>query len=153
MSGGRSESHPSDPGVSIMLVYSGLVKFTKRRSFCCWCGKKARNLFCRVQESMDRLGAWLLKGEYRLEGTQGTGQVGQSRPRDQDSVVDTGDPQNGTRSAKMPRGHRRGVMPGRATPHVHREQVGSETASGPGGAVVRVRQRGNPCQVSHAAQP
>ena len=33
-------------------------------------------------------------------------------------------------------------MTGRATPRVHREQVGSETASGPGGAMVRVWQRG-----------
>ena len=73
MIGGRSESHPREPGVSVMLV-SGLVKFTKRRSFCCWCGKKARNPFGGVQESMDRLGAWLLKGEYRVEGTPGTGQ-------------------------------------------------------------------------------
>ena len=31
MSGGRSESHPSDPGVSVMLV-SVLVKFTKREA-------------------------------------------------------------------------------------------------------------------------
>ena len=59
---GRGESHPSDPGVNVMLV-SGLVKFTKRRSFCC-CGEKARNPFGGVQESMDRLGAWLLKGEF-----------------------------------------------------------------------------------------
>ena len=66
MSGGRSESHQSDPGVSVMLV-SGLVKFTKRKSYCCWCGKKARNPFGGVQESMDRLGAWLSKGEYRVE--------------------------------------------------------------------------------------
>ena len=29
MSGGKSESHPSDPGVSLMFV-SGLVKFTKK---------------------------------------------------------------------------------------------------------------------------
>ena len=32
----RGESHPKDPGVSVMLV-SGLVKLTKRMSFCCWC--------------------------------------------------------------------------------------------------------------------
>ena len=62
------------------MLVSGLVKFTKRRSFCCWWCKKARNPFGGVQESMDRLGAWLLKGEYRLEGTPGTGLVGQSRP-------------------------------------------------------------------------
>ena len=31
MIGGRSESHPSDPGVSVMLV-SVLVKFTKREA-------------------------------------------------------------------------------------------------------------------------
>ena len=46
--GGRSDSHPSDPGVSLMLV-SGLFKFTKRRSFCCWCREKARNPFEGVQ--------------------------------------------------------------------------------------------------------
>ena len=86
MIGGRSESHPREPGVSVMLV-GGLVKFTKRRSFCCWCGKKAQNLFCRVQESMDRLVACLLKGEYQLEGTPGTGLVGQSRPRVQGTGI------------------------------------------------------------------
>ena len=73
MSGGRIESHTSDPGVSVMLV-SRLVKFTKWRSFCCWLCRKARYLFGGVQESMDRLGACLLKGKYRVEGTLDTGQ-------------------------------------------------------------------------------
>ena len=71
------------PGVSLMLV-SGLFKFTKRRSFCCWCREKARNPFGGVQEFMDRLGAWLWKGEFCLVGTPGTGLVGQSRPRAQE---------------------------------------------------------------------
>ena len=37
-------------------------------------------MFCRVQKMINRLGAWLVKGEYRVEGTPGTGVVGHSRP-------------------------------------------------------------------------
>ena len=107
---------------------------------------------------MDRLGAWLSKGEYCLEGTPGTGLVGQSRPRVQGPGIVKWARATLGKGPVAPKsqegiGGGGGAMPGRATPRVHRELVGSETASGPGGAVVRVRQRGNPCQVSHAAQP
>ena len=36
--------------------------------------------FCRVQEAIDRLGAWLVKCAHKVEGPLGTGIVGQSRP-------------------------------------------------------------------------
>ena len=52
-----------DPGVSVMLV-SGLVKFTKRRSFCVGGVRRQETQFGGVQEFIDRLGAWLSKGEY-----------------------------------------------------------------------------------------
>ena len=86
----------------------------------------------------------------------GTKVVSQSRPRVQGTGIvywERATRGTGPGAPKMPCGHGREAMPGRATPHVRREQVGSETASGLGGAVVRVRQRGNPCQVSQDAQP
>ena len=52
---------------------------------------------------------------------------------------------NGTRSTGCHVGIYGGVA-GKDTPRIHWEQVGSETASGPGGAVVRVRQMGIPAK-------
>ena len=63
MIGGRSESHPRDPGVSIMLV-SGLVKLTKKEVILLLVVYEGTKPLGRVQESIDQLGAWLLKGEY-----------------------------------------------------------------------------------------
>ena len=60
---------------------------------------------CRVQETINRLGVWLVKCEYRVEGTPGTGVVGQSRPwvqgtEDFEYVMGTSTQGKGTRGAK-----------------------------------------------------
>ena len=78
MIGGRSESHPRDPGVRVILV-SGIVKLTKGHHFVVGVERR-HETFCRVQETINRLGAWLVKCEYRGECTPGTGVVGQNRP-------------------------------------------------------------------------
>ena len=80
--------------------------------------------------------AW--EGEYRVVGTLGTEVVGQSRPRVQGTRIvywARATHGSGPGAPKMPHRHGKGAMPGRATPLVHREQVGSETASGSGGAI------------------
>ena len=56
--GGRSDSHPRDPGVSVKLV-SGIAKFTKWRSFCCWCE-------CRPETRLELLGKLLLLRQETL---------------------------------------------------------------------------------------
>ena len=61
-------------------------------------------------------------------------------PRDRNSVLGTGDPsETGPGAPRCHVGIYGGVS-GKGTPRIHWEQVGSETASGPGGAGVRVRQ-------------
>ena len=42
--------------------------------------KRRHETFCRVQETMNQLGAWLVKDQYRVVGTPGAGVFGQRRP-------------------------------------------------------------------------
>ena len=78
MIGGRNESHPREPGVRVMLV-TGIVKLTKGCRFVVSVERR-HETFCRVRETINRLGAWLVKCGYPVEGTPGAGVVGQSRP-------------------------------------------------------------------------
>ena len=75
---GRSESYPREPRVSVILV-SRIVKLTKGCRFVVGVERR-HETFCRVQETINRLGAWLVKSEYRVEGTLGARVVRQSRP-------------------------------------------------------------------------
>ena len=61
-------------------------------------------------------------------------------PKDRDGVLGTAGPsETGPVAPRCHVGIYGGVAK-KGTPRIHREQVGSETASGPGGAVVRVQQ-------------
>ena len=50
---------------------SRIVKLTKGCHFVVGV-KRRHETFCRVQETMNQLGAWLEKNQYRVEGTLGT---------------------------------------------------------------------------------
>ena len=78
MIGGRSESHPMEPGVRVRIV-SEIVNLIKRCHFVVGVERR-HETFCRVQGTINQLGAWLVKGEYRVEGTRGTGVICQSWP-------------------------------------------------------------------------
>jgi len=71
MNGGRSGSHPRKPRVRIKLV-SGTVKFTNGWRFVVG-AESGNESFCRVQEMIDQLRTWLVKGEYVGEGTLAAG--------------------------------------------------------------------------------
>ena len=88
------------------MFVSEIVKLTKGCRFVVGVERR-HETFCRMQETINQLGAWLVKCEYRVEGT---GVVGQSRPwvqgtEDFEYVMDTGTQGKGTRSAKIPCGH------------------------------------------------
>ena len=62
MIGGRSESHPREPRVSVILV-SGIVKLIKGCRFVVGIERRHKTFF-RMQEMINQLGAWLVKYEY-----------------------------------------------------------------------------------------
>ena len=57
--GGRRDSRPRVPGVSFKSGVSGIVKFTKWKSFCCWWECRLDPVLEGCRSPVDGLGAWL----------------------------------------------------------------------------------------------